>query len=56
MQTSVLQLVDVLTDDLRFAGVPEHALNSLRALKLELAVEDASSFNVATRRVAICVE
>jgi hypothetical protein len=49
MQSSHLQLIDLLTDDFRFAGVPEHSLTTLVHLREEMALEDAGAFNVASK-------
>eukprot|EP00966_Prymnesium_polylepis_P132711 3068182-Prymnesium_polylepis.1 len=47
MQMQHLQLIDLLTEDLRFAGAPERALTSLVNLRAESAVEDRGAFNDA---------
>ena len=45
MQRSHMQLVELLTSDLRFAGVPADALMPLTMLKVEVDLSDASMFN-----------
>ena len=60
MQRSHVQLVELLTSDLRFAGVPPDALNPLSMLKVEVENSDPSSFNStnhyrdATNRAVEC--
>ena len=54
MQTSHLQLLELLTTDLRFAGVPLDALTPLTSLKLEAEqrtpdwYNSTSNYNTAT--------
>ena len=49
VQTSHRNLIDVLTDELRFAGAPEAALVPLTMLQESAAREDPSAFHVVGR-------
>ena len=49
MLKSHLQMIDLLTEDLRFAGAPEPTLSTLLNLRIDVALEDPSAFNVAIR-------
>jgi hypothetical protein len=47
MQRSHLQLVDLLQDNMRFAGVPPRVLAPLQQLRLKASHQEPSQFNVA---------
>ena len=53
MQTSLVNFVDMLRDDLKFVGVHERALDSFHLLKQSILREDPTQFHLTERYLEV---